>query len=333
MSRSIRIATRASRLALWQTERVSALVRRASPETGIEVIEVTTTGDRVRDRSLAAIGSTGVFTKELERLLLDGAADIAVHSLKDVETTLPDGLELLALPEREDPRDALLCRQPVTDGPPPLAVLPAGACVGTSSIRRRAQLAALRPDLEFIDLRGNVPTRLDKLARGEDGMQAMVLARAGLERLGFADRVTTTLDPGVLVPAVGQGALAIEARQETGWIREILRALDDAAVRAEVTAERAWLGRMHGGCQVPAGALARVDGERLRLDAVVTSLDGRQVIRDSRNGDTGDAAAIGAQLADAMLERGAAAMIAEVVAVIAAAGQPATAHGDDRDDS
>ena len=305
----IRIATRRSRLARWQTDHIAARLRAAHPGLEVEIIEVVTKGDQVRDRALSAIGERGLFTRELERVLLAGRADIAVHSLKDMETTLPAGLELLAVPVRVDPSDALVSRHGVR-----LAALPAGALVGTSSIRRRAQLLAVRSDLRFDDLRGNVPTRLEKLAAGEGGLDAIVLARAGLERLGFLERVTEVISTEVIVPAVGQGALGIEGPVADERVRALVTPLEHAPTRLAVTAERAFLRRLHGGCQVPAGALARVDGETIALDGVVCALDGGSLLRGQVSGGAADPEGLGTGLAATLLGRGADRILAAVEA-------------------
>jgi hydroxymethylbilane synthase len=308
-SARIRIATRRSRLARWQTDHIADRLRAAHPGLEVEIIEVVTKGDQVRDRALSAIGERGLFTRELERVLLAGRADIAVHSLKDMETTLPAGLDLLAIPERADPRDALVSR-----GGAGLRELPAGALVGTSSIRRRAQILAVRRDLRFDDLRGNVPTRLEKLAAGDGGLDAIVLARAGLERLGFFDRVTEVIAPEVILPAVGQGALGIEGPAADERVRALLASLEHAPTRLAVTAERAFLRRLHGGCQVPAGALARVDGDSIAIEGVVCALDGASLYRERASGPAADPEALGAGLAATLLARGADRILAEVEA-------------------
>ncbi len=305
----LRLATRKSQLARWQTDHVAARLRTLHPGLEIEIVEVVTTGDQVRDRALAEIGERGLFTKELERCLLEGRADLAVHSLKDLETTLPAGLDLLAVPERADPREALLSRHGLG-----LTALPAGARVGTSSIRRRAQLLALRPDLAVEDLRGNVPTRVARVERGAGGLEAILLARAGLERLGLLDRVTEVLEPDRILPAVGQGALAIEGPAGDGRVRALVAPLDHADTRRAILAERAFLRALHGGCQVPAGALARLAGDTLVLDGLVCALDGRAVFRDRAAGRPAEAEAIGTRLAEALLARGAGEVLADVEA-------------------
>jgi len=306
---TLRIATRRSRLARWQTDHVAARLRANHPDLEIEIVEVVTTGDHVRDRKLSLIGEHGLFTQELERVLLAGGADIAVHSLKDLETTLPSGLDLLAIPERADPRDALVSRTRRR-----LAELPLGARIGTSSIRRRGQLLALRNDLTFDDLRGNVPTRVAKLAAGENGLDAIVLAHAGLERLGLIEQVTEVLDPERCLPAVGQGALAIEGPGDDRRVRELVIALDHSPTRQAVLAERAFLRRLRGGCQVPAGALGRIAGDALSLDGVVCTPDGRTLFRDRVEGPVAEAEAIGVRLAETLLAGGADRVLAAIPA-------------------
>ncbi|HEV2149533.1 MAG TPA: hydroxymethylbilane synthase, partial [Longimicrobiaceae bacterium] len=241
----IRIASRGSELALWQARAVERALRDADPGTPVEIQVVRTTGDRILDVPLAKIGDKGLFTKELDEALLRGDADLAVHSLKDVPTRLPDGLEIVAVTAREDPRDVLIRRDRV---PGALADLPDGTRVGTSSLRRRAQLRALRPDLEVVDLRGNLNTRLAKLDAGE--YDAIVLAAAGVLRLGWADRISGYLDAGGWLPAVGQGALAVVARADAAEVRERLRPLHDPATADATAAERAFLQALEGGCQI-----------------------------------------------------------------------------------
>lgn len=314
LRQTLRLATRRSQLARWQTDHVAGRLRALHPGLEIEIVEVVTTGDRVRDRKLSLIGEHGVFTRELEQALLTARVDLAVHSLKDLETTLPDGLELLGLLERADPRDALVSRSGCR-----LLELPIGARVGTSSIRRRAQLLALRPDLIFDDLRGNVPTRVAKLAEAPDGggssLDAIVLALAGLERLGLRDRVAEILDPEICLPAVGQGALALEGRGADSRVRELVAPLDHLPTRQAVLAERAYLRRLHGGCQVPAGALGRVEGATLTLDAVVCATGGEALFRDRAAGPAAEGEAIGGRLAESLLARGADRVLAEVTAL------------------
>jgi hydroxymethylbilane synthase len=286
------IASRGSDLALWQARWVSGKLAELGHECRIQVIK--TTGDKITDVPLAKVGTKGLFTKEIEEALLDGSADLAVHSLKDLPTELPAGLVLAALPPREDPRDAVVGRR--------LADLPAGAKVGTSSLRRSAQLRRLRPDLAIESVRGNVDTRLRKLDEGR--YDAILLAAAGLRRLGWEDRIAELLPDSAMCPAVGQGALAIETRA-TGPGFEACRTFDDPATRAAVTAERALLAALGGGCQVPIGAHATVDRDRIRLLGVVASPDGSEVIRAEGEGVVEEAEAIGRTLGEELLERGA----------------------------
>ncbi len=272
----IRIATRASTLARWQAERVGSLLG-----GDVEYVFVTTTGDRDQTSDLHTIGGTGVFTKEVQHAVLDGRADVAVHSTKDLPPQTPDGLVLAAIPERADPSDALAgCS---------LADLPAGARIGTGSVRRRAQLASLRPDLVFGPLRGNIETRLRK--RAELGYDAVVVAYAALERLGLEGEATDVLPPSVLLPQVGQGALAVECRAGDDATGDRLRAIDDLDAHRAVDAERAFLARLGGGCDLPCGALARIEDGDVVLDALLASLDGHVVVRSTARGDDAGARA------------------------------------------
>jgi len=314
---ALRIASRGSELALWQSRAVEAALRAADPSLEVRIDVIKTTGDRIQDVPLAKIGDKGLFTKELDAALLAGDADLAVHSLKDVPTRLPDGLALAAVTVREDPRDVVLLAPGRTGG---LNALPPAARVGTSSLRRRAQLQALRPDLEVLDLRGNLNTRLAKLDRGD--YDAIILAAAGVRRLGWEDRISESLDPGQWLPAVGQGALAVVCRADRADVLERLFALHDPHTAACTNAERALLRALEGGCQVPIGALGRVDGDRLVLDGMVADTDGTRILRVQESGPVDDAPAIGQRAADALLERGAGEVLASVRAR-AAAPQPA----------
>src|SRR5579872_1544796 len=285
------IASRGSQLALWQARWVQQKLAEAGHEARIEIIK--TTGDKITDVPLAKVGTKGLFTKEIEEALLDGRADLAVHSLKDLPTELPEGLVLAAVPEREDPRDAVVGKR--------LADLPRGARVGTSSLRRSAQLRKLRPDLVIESVRGNLDTRLRKLDEGQ--YDAILLAAAGLKRLGWGDRIAEILDADAMCSAVGQGALAIETR-ESGAGFDAVQALDHAATHAAVAAERGVLAALGGGCQVPIGAHAVVDGGRLRLVGVVASPDGSAVIRGTSEGPVGEAAELGRKLGEDLLACG-----------------------------
>jgi hydroxymethylbilane synthase len=286
------IASRGSQLALWQARWVSAQLSARGHECRIEIIK--TTGDKITDVPLAKVGTKGLFTKEIEEALLDGRADLAVHSLKDLPTELPEGLVLAAVPEREDPRDAVVGRR--------LADLPHGAKVGTSSLRRAAQLRKLRPDLVVESVRGNLDTRLRKLDEGQ--YDAILLAAAGLKRLGWENRIAEILPADVMCSAVGQGALAIETRA-AGAGRDSCASLDHAATHAAVSAERGVLGALGGGCQVPIGAHATVDGGTLRILGIVASPDGAELIRAESEGPAAHAESIGRALGAALLERGA----------------------------
>ena len=286
------IASRGSQLALWQANWVKDRLTAAGHECRIEIIK--TTGDKITDVPLAKVGTKGLFTKEIEEALLDGRADLAVHSLKDLPTELPAGLVLAAIPEREDPRDAVVGKC--------LSALPQGARVGTSSLRRGAQLRKLRPDLAIESVRGNLDTRLRKLDEGQ--YDAILLAAAGLKRLGWADRIAEILPPEIMCSAVGQGALAIETRGEGAGL-EACSALDHSPTRAAVLAERGVLASLGGGCQVPIGAFAWVDGSAIRLHAVVASPDGSEIIRAESTGALDDPEALGRRLGASLLERGA----------------------------
>jgi hydroxymethylbilane synthase len=269
---------------------VQSRLQASGIESRIEIIK--TTGDKILDVPLAKVGSKGLFTKEIEDALLDGSVDLAVHSLKDMPTELPEGLTLAAIPEREDVRDAIIGST--------LDALPQGALVGTSSLRRTAQLRAFRPDLKVESVRGNVDTRLRKLDEGQ--YQAIMLAAAGLRRLGWADRIAQYIDPVVMCPAVGQGALAIETRTDR---IEVAASLEHRDTRIAVTAERALLGALGGGCQVPIGANATVDGDTVHLRGIVAAPDGSKVVRGNLSGQASDAASIGKTLAEQLMAQGA----------------------------
>jgi hydroxymethylbilane synthase len=291
----IRIATRKSPLAVWQAEHVGSLLRAQHAGAEIELVELMTKGDKILDQALSKVGGKDLFVKEIEEALLDGRADVAVHSLKDMPTVLPEGLVIGAFPEREDPRDALVSLQGYT-----IATLPHGAKVATSSLRRQAQLLRRRPDLSISPIRGNVQTRLRKLA--EHGFDATVLALAGLVRLGLANVVSEVLEPEVSLPAIGQGILAVETRAGE---RALVAGLDDPRSRTAATAERGFLHRLRGGCQVPIAAFARVGEAALSLRGLVASLDGAVVFEDVIEGPNAEAETLGARLADRLLERGA----------------------------
>lgn len=297
---SIRIASRGSQLALWQAEAVAAQLRRLRPDLTVEIEVIKTTGDRILDVPLARIGDRGLFTKEVDEALLDGRAHIAVHSLKDVPTTITDGLALAAISDREDPRDVLIGPRGAELS---LDTLPTGARVGTSSLRRRAQLLHLRPDVQVVDLRGNLNTRLAKLDAGD--YDAILLAAAGVLRLGWSDRISTYLHTDDWLPAVGQGALAIVARGDDSRTLDIVAPLGDTAAAACVRAERAFLRELEGGCQVPIAALARVWDGRLSMDGLVAALDGSTLLREHEYGSLADPEALGLRLAARLDSKGA----------------------------
>ena len=303
------IGSRGSKLALWQSEWVKARLEALDPEVSVRIEVIKTSGDVMRDVPLSSIGGQGAFTKELELALLDRRVDLAVHSLKDLPTVVPEGLSIAATPEREDPRDALVLRAGADASDASLRNLSRGAVVGTSSLRRIAQLRHLRPDVRIKDLRGNVDTRLRKLDAGE--FDAVILASAGLRRLGFADRISAAIETDEMLPAVSQGALGLETRADDAETLALVSRLDHAPTRSAVLAERALLRSLGGGCQVPIAAHATLDGGRLRLEGLVASLDGAEVIRDSFEGDASDAASVGEALAALMLGRGAGSLLAD----------------------
>ncbi|HEX8458919.1 MAG TPA: hydroxymethylbilane synthase [Pyrinomonadaceae bacterium] len=308
------IGSRGSKLALWQSQWVKARLEALRPGVEIRIEVIKTSGDVMLNVPLAAIGGKGVFTKELEEALLADEIDLAVHSLKDLPTTLPDSLAITAITEREDARDALVLREGVAaaEGGHALAGLPPSAVVGTSSLRRQAQLKHLRPDVEIKDLRGNVDTRLRKLDEG--GYDAIILASAGLRRLGFERRITAAINHAEMLSAVGQGALGIETRAGDARTAALVALLEHAPTRAACTAERALLFALGGGCQVPIAAHASVEGDTLRLDALVAALDGGRVIREHLEDTPAHAARAGETLAARLREQGAQELLEGLVA-------------------
>ncbi len=302
----LRIATRRSPLALWQAEHVAERLRAAHPDMTVRLLPLTTEGDVLLDSPLAAIGGKGLFIKELERALLAGEADLAVHSMKDVPAALPEGLSLVAFAEREDPHDALVSAR--FDS---LERLPQGARVGTCSLRRQAQLLAHRADLQILPLRGNVNTRLRKLDEGE--YDAIVLASAGLKRLGLHERIRERIDFDRCLPAVGQGVMGIECRSDAAAVHRLVQPLNDPETATCLAAERACGARLEATCQVPlAGHAQLLPGDQVRLQALVASADGTEVLRTQRNGPAREAAAIGEQVAEDLLSQGAASLLAEL---------------------
>jgi len=308
MTSVVRIATRGSKLALWQAEHVSALLRGREPGLTVELVVLKTRGDKILDRALSEVGGKGLFVKEIEEALLDGRADVAVHSMKDLTSEVPDELTIAAVPEREDPRDALLVRPGLEART--VAALPSGARVGTSSLRRVCQLRARHGDLAIEPLRGNVDTRLGKLERGE--LDAIVLACAGLRRLGFGDRITAALSTEESLPAIGQGALAIECRKDDAATAARLAALDDPATHRAVAAERGFLARLEGDCKTPLAAFATLDknSQRLSLEGLIGAPDGSRIVRATVEGPAADGPALGRALAERLLADGGGALLA-----------------------
>jgi hydroxymethylbilane synthase len=296
--KALRIASRKSQLALWQSEHVRARIQVLAPGRSVQIIPMSTQGDRLVDRNLAQAGGKGLFIKELEQALLEQRADIAVHSLKDVTVTIPDDLILGAICEREDPRDAFVSNRFST-----LDDLPSGARVGTASLRRQCQLRARYPAIQVENMRGNVTTRLAKLDAGE--FDAIVLAVAGLKRLEQSHRVRAALDPNVSLPAVGQGAICIECRAEDSETLALIQKLDHAATRICVLAERALNAGLDGGCQVPIGGYAELNGDQLRLRGLVGDPDGSRLLYNEIRGSADEAVDLGAQLARTLLLSGA----------------------------
>ncbi|MFP1830437.1 hydroxymethylbilane synthase [Lonsdalea quercina] len=301
----LRIATRKSPLALWQAHYVQQQLQSCHPDLQVELVPMVTRGDVLLDTPLAKVGGKGLFVKELELALLEQRADIAVHSMKDVPVDFPPGLGLVTICERDDPRDAF-----VSNLYPNLDALPEGACVGTSSLRRQCQLRANRPDLVVRDLRGNVGTRLSKLDNGE--YDAIILAVAGLKRLGMEDRVRCALSPETSLPAVGQGAVGIECRLDDARTQRLLAPLNHTDTATRVQAERAMNTRLEGGCQVPIGSYAELEGECLWLRALVGAPDGSRIILRERRGPRAEAESIGVALAEELLSCGAAEILQAV---------------------
>ncbi|HEY6697650.1 MAG TPA: hydroxymethylbilane synthase [Acidimicrobiales bacterium] len=290
--RTLRVATRGSALARWQADHVAVLAQKAEPGLDVETVVVETSGDRRRDVPIWELGGKGIFVKEVQAAVLEGRADVAVHSAKDLPSLTPDGLVIGAVPERADVRDALVGAT--------LAVLAAGATVASGSLRRRAQLAHLRPDLRFEGLRGNIATRLARVE--EEGVAALVMAAAALDRLGLSERIAERLDPDVMLPQVGQGALAVECRADDTDTRCLLDRIEHTPSRRAVDAERGFLAELGGDCSVPAAAHATLAGDRLRVRGLVASADGRNVVRHELAGPASSGAALGRSVARQLLD-------------------------------
>lgn len=297
MSKPLRIATRKSPLALWQAEEVTRLLKMFHPELEVELVTMTTQGDKILDTPLAKIGGKGLFVKELEVGMLEGDADIAVHSMKDVPMVFPEGLHLAVVLEREDPSDAF-----VSNNYKSLADLPLNSKVGTCSLRRQTQLKEARPDIEILDLRGNVNTRLAKLDNGD--YDAIILASAGLKRLGFDDRITESIPTEKSLPAIGQGAIGIECRSDDDYVNALLEPLNHPETALRLSAERAQNTRLNGGCQIPIGGYAELIGDRIRLRGLIGFPDGSKIFRCEKEGSHDEAEALGIAVAEDLLAQG-----------------------------
>jgi len=298
------IGSRGSKLALWQTNHIADELR-AHFNLDIEIKTIKTQGDKILDTPLAKIGGKGLFVKEIENALTAGEIDLAVHSMKDVPTELPDGLGIAAMTVRADPRDVLISKNNVS-----LKDLPQGAVIGTSSLRRQSQLLNFRPDFKMVDVRGNLDTRLRKIADGE--FDAIILAAAGIDRLGFSDMITERIPSELMISAVGQGSIGIEIRMDDARTAEYIKILNDPATFSAITAERGLMAQLQGGCQVPIGAIGRIIDGELRLDGIVASLDGKEIYKDKLTGDPADAQALGFRLATLLADAGADAILADI---------------------
>jgi hydroxymethylbilane synthase len=305
LRKEIRVGTRGSALALWQAEWVKAELEKKYPGMTVSLTKIKTTGDKILDVPLAQVGGKGLFVKEIEEAMLAQEIDIAVHSMKDVPTMFPDGLHLACITKREDARDALLSRNHVK-----FKDLPKGASVGTSSLRRQAQLMNVRPDFKIQQLRGNVDTRLRKLKEGQ--FDAIILAAAGVKRLGLAGNVTEYIDAAISLPAIGQGALGIECRVDDRELNDMIAFFNHTDTRTCVTGERALLRRLEGGCQVPIACYGRIEGGKLHLTGLVGSVDGKRIIKDTIEGEPEKAEKLGVTLAEKLLSQGADVILREV---------------------
>lgn len=304
MAKKIKLGTRGSQLALWQANHIKKILEETYG-LEVELVKIKTQGDKILDVALAKVGGKGLFVKELEDALLDKRVDFAVHSMKDVPVDLPEGLHITAITKREDPRDVFVSKTYNT-----LSELPSGAKVGTSSLRRQCQLLSFRPDLQVEVLRGNVETRIRKMVKGQ--FDAVILANAGVKRLGLMEYVKEVISEDISLPAIGQGALGIECRKDDEEINKIISILNDADTADCVKAERAFLRVLEGGCQVPIGAYAKVDGEKIIITGLVGSLDGKKIIKEVVSGNRVDCEALGEALAKEILNQGARKILEEV---------------------
>ncbi len=294
---TLKLGTRGSPLAMWQAKRVQSLLHENCPEIQVDIVEIQTSGDKILDKPLVQIGGKGIFTKEIEQALMDKEIDFAVHSFKDLPTVLPEGLEIVCIPERDNPFDALF-----SNGSSTLSDLPENPTLATGSLRRKAQILALRPDAKVVDIRGNVNTRLHKYF--ESNWDGLIMAMAGIRRMGWEEQIAGILQPEEMLPAPAQGALAIEARSQDLTSREILHRIHDEKTAAGILAERSFLAVLEGGCQVPMAAYAEQINSTLRLHGLVASLDGRQCIRHLQEGDTNDPETLGREVAEKILTDG-----------------------------
>lgn len=298
MKNHIIIGTRGSQLALWQANWVKAALIGKHPGLSVDLLIIKTKGDKITDVPLAKVGGKGLFVKEIEEAISDRRVDLAVHSMKDMPADIPEGLCISAVPERESPEDVLISKHGLL-----LSQLPKGARIGTSSLRRSAQIKHLRPDAEIVSLRGNLDTRLKKLET--EDFDAIILAAAGVKRLGLEARITQYLDAAMMLPAVGQGALCIESRKDDAEVLPIIAALDDPPTRTVVMGERAFLNRLEGGCQVPIAAHGKIENNRFVISGLVSDLDGKIIIKDTMSGSLSESESVGIQLAEILLSRGA----------------------------
>ena len=298
MNKTLKIGTRGSKLALWQANWVKSSLEDKHPSLSIELVAIKTKGDKILDVPLAKVGGKGLFVKEIEEALLDGRIDLAVHSMKDMPGEIPEGLCIGAIPQREIPQDVLISRNKKR-----LSKLGPGAKIGTSSLRRKAQLLHARPDLVVLPLRGNLDTRLKKLET--ENLDAIVLAAAGVKRLGLENRITETLDENIMLPAVGQGALCIEVRQNDPLVEPIVVTLEHPQTRVVILGERAFLNRLEGGCQVPIAAYGEIDKNTFTLAGLVATVDGRTLIKETLSGSEDSSEIIGSKLADRLIDMGA----------------------------
>lgn len=300
---SVIIGARGSKLALWQANFIAEFIKKSGFE--VETKKIKTKGDKILDSSLAKIGEKGLFVKEIEIALANREIDIAVHSMKDVPTEIPSGLIIGAVTKRDDFRDALVSYERIG-----LKNLPQGATIGTSSLRRRAQILSFRPDFNFNDLRGNLDTRLNRVKKGD--FDAIILSSAGLDRLGLSDEITERISPDICLPGVGQGSIGVEIREDDEEIRKLVGLIDDRKTRQAIFAERALLKKLEGGCQIPIGALGILEDEKLKLTAMVANLDGKRLVRDSLEGSADQFESLGVLLAEKLLERGAKEILDEI---------------------